>query len=77
MIKNLKNRIKRLFKKRNQIERIRRCKKCGAELASKTKGSLCLNCKQKRIEKWKQAGGGICALAITLLSAGTIKKFKK
>jgi hypothetical protein len=36
-----------------------------------------LNCKQKRIEKWKQAGGGIIALAITLLSAGTIKKFKK
>ena len=74
MFKKLINMINRLFKKRNQEDGIRRCKKCGAELAEKTKRNLCLNCKQKRIEKWKRDGAMIGMLAVTIVSADRFKK---
>ena len=34
-----------------EIIEVKKCKKCGCELASDTKGNLCLNCKKKK-GKW-------------------------
>ena len=53
--------------KKAQIDpnEIRYCKKCGTELASDNKRSLCANCREKRAQKIKEsvlAGGSIAGL---------------
>lgn len=45
----------------NEIENIRRCKKCGAELPAGSKGNKCQYCKAEGAENAKKICGGILA----------------
>ncbi|WP_296802257.1 hypothetical protein [uncultured Methanobrevibacter sp.] len=54
---------------------IKKCKKCGCELASDTRGNLCLNCKKKRVNFWGLVGKGTLAVASVVLFLGRVVLF--
>ena len=50
---------------------IRRCKKCGTELASDSKYKLCTNCREERARKIKEVAIGVgttAAMVVAVLS---------
>lgn len=53
---------------------VKKCKKCGCELSSDTKGNLCLNCKKKKGKFWRRVGDGIAAVASFALLVVTLGK---
>lgn len=53
---------------------VKKCKKCGCELSSDTKGNLCLNCKKKKGKFWRRVGEGAAAAASVLLLVVTLGK---
>ena len=56
---------------------IKKCKECGCELASDTKGNLCLNCKKKKGKFWRRVGEGAATVAsVALLVVTRGKKGK-
>ena len=54
---------------------IKKCKKCGCELASDTKGNLCLNCKKKRVNFLGLVGKGAVAVVSVVLLLGKVVLF--
>ena len=53
---------------------VKKCKKCGCELSSDTKGHLCLNCKKKKGKFWRRVGEGAAAFASVALLVFTLGK---
>lgn len=52
---------------------VKKCKKCGCELSSDTKGNLCLNCKKKRGRFWRRVGEGagvVLSVALFVVTLG-------
>lgn len=45
---------------------VKKCKKYGCELASDTKGNLCLNCKKKKGKFWRRVGEGAAAAVVSV-----------
>lgn len=56
---------------------IKKCKKCGCELASDTKGNLCLNCKKKKGKFWRRVGEVVATVASVVILVVTLGKKRK
>ena len=55
---------------------VKKCKKCGCELASDTKGNLCLNCKKKKGKLWRhvfEGAGTVASVALLIVTLGRKK----